>query len=265
MSERLDSALVSNGLATSRERAKELIKNGNVALNGKVVTKPSADVSNEDRLEVLGGQLKYVSRAGLKLEKASELFSIDFKGKTCADIGASTGGFTDYMLQNGANKVFAVDVGHDQLSDKLKNDSRVVNLEGVNVKELTKDFFSDNIDIITADLSFISLKIALLPMLSAVGNGTKLVLLIKPQFEAGKQNIGKGGIVKDRKVHVTVIREMLEFFAVNNCNVHGITWSGIKGGDGNIEYLTLISKEEKAVPYSADVTLLVKEAFEALK
>lgn len=265
MSERLDSALVSQGLVPSRERAKELIKSGNVTVNGKTQSKPSINVTAEDKLEVIGGQLKYVGRAGLKLEKAAKVFDISFKDKVCADIGASTGGFTDFMLQNGSIKVYAVDVGHDQLAQKLRDDARVVNMEGTNVKELCEGFFDENIDIMTADLSFISLKTALVPMLSSVNAGTMLVLLIKPQFEAGKKNIGKGGIVKDRKVHINVLRDMVSFFAQLNCTVHGLTCSGIKGGDGNIEYLALITKDEQATVFTADIPQLVDMAFKSLK
>lgn len=265
MSERLDARLVSLSLAPSRERAKELIKNGYVTVNSKPANKPSETVGEGDIIEVTGGTLRYVGRAALKLEKAAEFFSLSFKNKICADIGASTGGFTDFMLQNGAAKVYAVDVGHDQLAQKLRDDSRVVNLEGVNVRDLNKGFFPDTIDVMTADLSFISLRLALPPMLLSANDGTELVVLIKPQFEAGKSAVGKGGIVKDKKAHVRVLTDICSNFVSLGCSVNGLTWSGIKGGDGNIEYL-IYAKYDKAGKMPAiDTAKLVNDAFTELK
>ncbi len=265
MSDRLDSRMVKLSLAQSRERAKELIKDSFVTVNGKPARKPSETVEDTDVIEVTGGQLQYVGRAGLKLRKASEYFAIDFNDKTCADIGASTGGFTDFMLQNGARKVYAVDVGHDQLAPKLREDERVVNLEGVNVKELSEDFFSEKIDVMTADLSFISLKVALPPMLSSISVGTELVLLIKPQFEAGKSAIGKGGIVRNIRAHNSVLSDILSFMCEAGLKVSGITHSGIKGGDGNIEYITHATYLKAPQQAFVDIPKFTKKAFEELK
>ncbi len=265
MSDRLDSRMVKLSLASSRERAKELIKYSFVTVNGKTASKPSEKVEDTDIIEVTGGQLQYVGRAGLKLRKAYEYFKIDFEDKICADIGASTGGFTDFMLQNGAKKVYAVDVGHGQLAKKLCDDERVVNLEGVNVKELGKDFFPDSIDIMTADLSFISLKVAMPPMLSSISVGTELVLLIKPQFEAGKSAIGKGGIVRNIKAHNAVLSDILSFMCEAGLRVSGITHSGIKGGDGNIEYITHATYIDAPQQAFIDIPKLTKSAFEELR
>lgn len=265
MGERLDAKLVELSLATSRERAKELIKNGFVTVNSVKAKKPSDSVSDSDVIEVTGGTLQYVGRAALKLERAAEVFSLSFSEKICADIGASTGGFTDFMLQNGAKKVYAVDVGHDQLAEKLCNDSRVVNLEGVNVKELKEGFFTEKIDVMTADLSFISLRLALPPMLMAAGNGTELVVLIKPQFEAGKSAVGKGGIVKDKKTHVRVLTDICSLFVSQGCSIKGLTRSGIKGGDGNIEYLIHACFDGEGKIPALDIPKLVNDAFSELK
>lgn len=264
MGERLDAKLVSLSLAPSRERAKELIKNGYVKVNSSVVKKPSENISEGDVVEVTGGQLGFVGRAALKLQRAAEAFFLSFENKVCADIGASTGGFTDFMLKNGAKKVYAVDVGHNQLAESLSADERVVNLEGVNVKELHKDFFPEKIDLMTADLSFISLKLALPPMLSSVEEGCELVILIKPQFEAGKAAVGKGGIVKNRKTHIRVLNNICDLFFSNGCSIKGITYSSIKGGDGNIEYLMHARYDKTDTPFLADFDKLTKTAFDEL-
>ncbi len=258
---RLDCELVSRGLAKSRAKAKELIENGNVAVNGKQTVKPSADVIESDEICITGGELKYVGRAGLKLECAAMSFGIDFRGKICADIGASTGGFTDYMLQNGALRVYAVDVGHGQLHQSLCGDIRVINMEGVNVKLLGVGFFPEPIDIMTADLSFISLKTALPFMLSDLEIGTKLVLLIKPQFEAGIKAVGKGGIVKKKADHIRVLKEVCGAVS-QSCAVLGLCPSPIKGGSGNIEYLLYAEYVGDVRPFDADFGKIAEKAFQ---
>lgn len=259
---RLDTALVARSLAQSRQRAKELIEGGFITVNGALAVKPSQSVSESDDIKVTGGELKYVSRAGLKLEHAAREFGISFKGKICADIGASTGGFTDFMLQNGAILVYAVDVGHGQLAQALLEDKRVISLEGVNVKELKEGFFEQAADIMTADLSFISLKTALPFMLSSLQEGAQLVLLIKPQFEAGRSAVGKGGIVKDRKAHINVLRDVCTFAAMSGLKIRGIVPSPIKGGDGNTEYLLYALYTAKPEVCDIDYKITVHHAFE---
>lgn len=259
---RLDIVLVERSLARSRQRAKELIDGGFVTVNGEVAVKSAQSVSESDDIKVTGGELKYVSRAGLKLESAASEFGISFDGKICADIGASTGGFTDFMLQSGARLVYAVDVGHGQLAQALLEDKRVISLEGVNVKELKEGYFEQIVDIMTADLSFISLKTALPFMLSSLRSGALLVLLIKPQFEAGRSAVGKGGIVKDRKVHVNVLRDVCTFAAMSGLKINGIVPSPIKGGDGNIEYLLYALYTAKPEVCDIDYKSTVHDAFE---
>lgn len=262
---RIDIAVVQRGLCPSRQKAKELILSGCVTVNGKTVIKPSFEVSESDTITLTGGEMKYASRAGYKLEHAAKVFDLSFENLECADIGASTGGFTDFMLQSGAKKVYAVDVGHDQLAKRLAEDKRVKNIEGVNVKQLCKGFFEDRIDIMTADLSFISLKTALPFMLSSLEKGAKLLLLIKPQFEAGRQAVGKGGIVKDKKAHVRAVTEVCAAAVQGGCTVVGVTHSPIKGGDGNIEYLLYAVYDETADTCIVDSENIVKNAFDALR
>ena len=261
---RLDSALAERGIVASRQRAKDMILAGHVAVNGKIVLKPSYAVSEEDELSVAGGELKYASRAGLKLERAVQLFGIDIKDKVCADIGASTGGFTDLMLQSGAKKVYAVDVGHGQLVRRLAQDSRVVNMEGVSVKQLNRKMFSERIDIMTADLSFISLRTSLPYMLSVLEADAELVCLVKPQFEAGKSAVGKGGIVRDKKAHIAALNGVCELAAQLGCKLVGATYSPVKGGDGNIEYLIYGVFNGKPSASGIDTDNIVREAFDAL-
>ncbi len=262
---RIDIAVVQRGLCPSRQKAKELILSGCVSVNGRQVLKPSFEVSDNDTITLMGGEMKYASRAGYKLEHAAKVFDISFQDMVCADIGASTGGFTDLMLQGGAKKVYAVDVGHDQLAEKLRSDTRVKNIEGTNVKQLCQSFFDERIDIMTADLSFISLKTALPFMLSSLEKGAKLLLLVKPQFEAGRQAVGKGGIVKDKKAHVRAINEVCNAAVQGGCAVVGAAFSPIKGGDGNIEYLLYAVYDDTADTHIIDIENIVKNAFDTLK
>ncbi len=257
---RVDSYLVENKIVKSRERAKEHIKNGDVLINGKVVTKPSAEVLDSDMVEFIGSVLKYVGRGGLKLEKAVNVFGIDLSGKVCMDIGASTGGFTDCMLQNGAEYVYAVDVGHDQLDEKLCSDGRVCNLERTNFTELFPDNFEPYPSFFSVDVSFVSLK-KIIPKLSEfMKEESSAAVLIKPQFEAGKSDIGKNGIVKDKKVHFRVLKELIAFFSQNGLAVKSLDYSPISGGDGNIEYISYIVLNN-GTPSVLDIKKVVDEAF----
>lgn len=239
---RLDAELVTRKIAGSRERAKELIKSGAVLVNGKIISKPSADINETDEIISLAEEFKYVGRGGLKLEKAIDEFGIDLKNKICIDIGASTGGFTDCMLQNGAARVYAVDVGHDQLAEKLRNDARVCNAEGTDIRNITVDFTSGQVDFISIDVSFISLKLILPKAFELLKECGEASVLIKPQFEAGKKGIGKNGIVKDRKVHENVLKDITEFAVLLGFMPNALICSPIKGGSGNTEYLIHLKK-----------------------
>ncbi|MBR6045797.1 MAG: TlyA family RNA methyltransferase [Ruminococcus sp.] len=263
MAERLDAYLVRTGLAKSRERAKAMIKNSSVTVNGRICDKPSQTVEESDTVEA-GSDLAYVGRGALKLEKAFEVFKPEVAGLVCADLGASTGGFTELLLDRGASKVYAVDVGHGQLDEKLCRDSRVVNMEGTNVRRLDASSFGEDIGFVTADLSFISLTVVM-PVISGIlCPGGRAVVLIKPQFEAGRENIGKNGIVKDRKVHIEVLRKLTAAFGECGLSLRGLTHSPVKGGSGNTEYLAYLIKSEDP-PVCIDVKAVVEAAFSDLK
>lgn len=239
---RLDQAVFQRGLAESRERAKAYIMAGVVFVNNQKADKAGMTVRSTDQIEVRNNPLKYVSRGGLKLEKAMEVFSLSLDRMICADIGASTGGFTDCMLQNGAEKVYAIDVGYGQLAWKLRTDARVVNLERTNFRYVTKEQIPDSLDFASVDVSFISLAIiipALVPLLKSNG---RAVCLIKPQFEAGKEKVGKKGVVRDPAVHLEVIDKILAVMLENGLSVLGLDYSPVKGPEGNIEYLILVEK-----------------------
>ena len=258
---RLDAELVVRGIARSRERAKEMISSGAVTVNGRTAKKPSVEVSESDDI-VSAEQELYVGRGALKLEKAAEVFGIDFTGAVCMDIGASTGGFTEFMLLHGALKVFAVDVGHGQLAESLCRDSRVVNMEGTDIRDITADDIGGCADIISADVSFISLTKILPKAAELLKNGGCAAVLIKPQFEAGRSDIGKRGIVKDRKVHQRVLSEIDMFSRSLGLFPAAYTYSPVKGGSGNIEYLVKLVKG--SVPAESpvqDFRGLVDEAF----
>ena len=234
---RLDILLVEKGLAQSREKAKSLIMSGIVFVNGERFDKSGSTVDDESNIEIRGSGLQYVSRGGLKLEKALQNFPITLNNTVCMDIGASTGGFTDCMLQNGAKKVFAVDVGYGQLAWKLRCDERVVNLERTNVRYLTAEEVGESIDFISVDVSFISLKLVLPVAKTYLSTNGEMVCLIKPQFEAGKENVGKKGVVRDTKVHIDVVKNIVSFAIEAGFDVKGLTFSPVKGPEGNIEYL----------------------------
>lgn len=242
MQSRLDLYLSENKIVKSRSVAAKMIKEGKISVNGKVCTKSSFMISETDKIEVTGDMPKYVGRGGLKLEKAIDFFNIDLKGKICIDIGASTGGFTDCMLQNSAEKVYAVDVGSDQLDEKLKADNRVVSMEKTDIRNITDEIPSA--EFISIDVSFISLKLVLPSAYRLLCNDGSLVALIKPQFEAGKGNLNKKGIVKDEKVRRKVCEDIKEFASSCGFYIIGLTESPISGGDGNIEYLIYIKKGE---------------------
>lgn len=243
MMSRLDIELVSRGLARSRERAKEMIHSGSISVNGKTAKKPSDEVTEVDEI-VSNEKDSYVGRGALKLEKASEVFGINFSGMFCIDIGASTGGFTDLMLQRGATKVYAVDVGHGQLAEKLRNDARVVNMEGTDIRDLSSDDFGGKADFISVDVSFISLTKILPKVYELLSDGAVAAVLIKPQFEAGRSDIGKRGIVKDRKVHLRVLTEIDRFASSIGFLTEKYTFSPVRGGSGNIEYLVKLRKTD---------------------
>ncbi len=260
---RLDVYLAENGMVKSRQRAKELITNGQVSVNGRIIEKPSFETYGNEEVSIEGEQLLYVGRGGLKLEKAVSEFGIDFKGKICIDIGASTGGFTDCMLRNGASFVYAVDVGHGQLDEILKNDPRVMNMEGTNILDLSYKDFSEIPDRISADVSFVSLKKIIPKIKQLLSENGESVVLIKPQFEAGRSAVGKGGIVKDKKVHENVIEDVLGFASSEGLAAVGLTFSPICGGDGNIEYLAYLKNSGNCC--RIDCKKIVSDAFAALK
>lgn len=261
---RIDAYLVENKIVSGRERAKEHVKNGDVLVNGAVVTKPAYDVSAEDKVEFIGERLKYVGRGGLKLEKAVSEFALRLDGKVCLDIGASTGGFTDCMLKNGAAFVYAVDVGTGQLDERLASDSRVKNMEKTNFADTAPEDYQPAPEFISADVSFVSLKAIIPRLMEIMPESGCAVLLIKPQFEAGRANIGKRGIVKDRKVHVSVINDIISFCKLSGAVVCGLTYSPVTGGDGNIEYLIYI-KSGSAKDRAVDVKKVVTDAFSGLR
>ena len=261
---RLDVALTQRGLTDSRQKAQALIMAGEVYVNGQKETKAGAPVKEEDALEVRGRALPYVSRGGLKLEKAMQVWPIDLKGAVCADIGASTGGFTDCMLQNGAEKVYAVDVGYGQLAWSLRSDPRVVCMERTNVRYLTPEQIPEPLDFGTVDVSFISLKLILPALRTLLKPEGQLVCLVKPQFEAGREKVGKKGVVRDPAVH----REVLEQFLINaaeaDFTVKEMTFSPIRGPEGNIEYLGHLTVGAGA-PWAGDVAALVEASHGALE
>lgn len=261
---RLDVALVEGGFAESREKAKRLIMAGIVYVNNQKSDKAGNTVKPDDVIEVRGQALKYVSRGGLKLEKAMKVFPISLDGFVCADIGASTGGFTDCMLQNGASKVYAIDVGYGQLDWKLRTDERVVNLERTNFRYVTKEEIPEDLDFASVDVSFISLSLILPVMRTLLKDKGTAVCLIKPQFEAGKENVGKKGVVRERSVHIAVIEKIMTLFIENKFSLLGLDFSPVKGPEGNIEYLCYIRKDEDLESNDFSAEEVVGKSYEAL-
>lgn len=265
MKKRLDVLLVELGLFPSREKAKAVIMAGQVYVDCQKIDKPGMDVEETAALEVRGETLRYVSRGGLKLEKAMQAFPISLKGKTCMDIGASTGGFTDCMLQNGAVKVYAVDVGYGQLAWKLRTDERVVNMERTNIRYITREQVPDPVDFASVDVSFISLKLVLPVAAQLLRGGGGMVCLVKPQFEAGRDKVGKKGVVRERATHAEVLEKAVGYARENGFSVRGLDFSPIKGPEGNIEYLMFLQKGEgESAPAHEEILALVERSHNAL-
>lgn len=262
---RLDQYLCQNGLVQSRERAKALIMSGIVFVNNQKADKAGEMIAEDATVEVRGHDIGYVSRGGLKLEKAMQVFPMTPNGKVCMDIGASTGGFTDCMLQNGATKVYAVDVGYGQLAWSLRSDERVVNMERTNIRHVTPDMLADQIEFFSVDVSFISLK-HIFPVADAICvPGANGVCLVKPQFEAGREKVGKKGVVRESSTHIEVIRNAIGFALQNHFSVRGLDYSPIKGPEGNIEFLIHVLHDgEQQAPSEEDIQSVVNAAHQSL-
>ena len=265
MKERLDLLLVQRKLAPSREKAKTMIMEGIVFVDGQREDKAGTCFEEDVSIEIRGNTLRYVSRGGLKLEKAMKAFDLTMEGKICMDIGASTGGFTDCMLQNGAKKVYAVDVGYGQFAWKLRQDARVVCMEKTNIRYVTPEDIPDVLDFASVDVSFISLTKVLLPAYQLLKEDGEMVCLIKPQFEAGREKVGKKGVVRDPAVHQEVIAQVTSYASSIGFRVRHLEFSPIKGPEGNIEYLMHITKGTAAGgEETADIEGVVKAAHEML-
>lgn len=261
MKERLDVLLVKEGHAASREKAKAIIMSGNVFVNGQREDKAGATFDPDKvQIEVKGSTLKYVSRGGLKLEKAMARFAIELNNKICMDIGASTGGFTDCMLQNGAAKVYSVDVGHGQLDWKLRNDARVVCMEKTNFRFMLPGDIEDEPDFASVDVSFISLTKILLPARAILKPDGEMVCLIKPQFEAGRDKVGKKGVVREPQIHEEVVKKIIDYADFIGFDILHLDYSPIKGPEGNIEYLVHIRKNMEKLQNTAEITEALAEA-----
>jgi len=261
---RLDCLIFDRGFTESREKAKAVIMEGKVYVNGQKQDKPGTMFPLDIAVEVRGDKLPYVSRGGLKLEKALSAFPISLQDKIAMDIGASTGGFTDCMLQNGAKKVYAVDVGYGQLAWKLRTDPRVISLERTNIRYLTAEQVPEQVAFFSVDVSFISLRLVLPVARRFLAENGQAVCLIKPQFEAGRENVGKKGVVRDRKIHVQVVSHIVDFVTKNGFSVLGLTYSPVKGPEGNIEYLLYLQKADTPENHVPDITALVEESHRVL-
>ena len=264
MKKRLDILLVEKNLASSREKAKAIIMSGIVYVDGQKEDKAGSTFPEEAEIEVRGNTLRYVSRGGLKLEKAMSHFDVALEGKVCMDVGSSTGGFTDCMLQNGAVKVYAIDVGHGQLDWKLRNDERVVCMEKTNIRYVEPKDIQEAPDFSSIDVSFISLTKVLIPVYNLLTETGEVVCLIKPQFEAGREKVGKKGVVRDPKVHEEVIHKVIDFALANGYGVHHLEFSPIKGPEGNIEYLLHLKKGTEGPHLAEKVEEIVARAHENL-
>lgn len=265
MKERLDVALVSRGLAESREKAQAMIISGTVFLNGQRADKASLAVKEEDTVEARGTAHPYVSRGGLKLEKALQVFPIDVTGITAMDIGASTGGFTDVLLQNGAAHVYSIDVGYGQLDWKLRNDPRVTVMERTNARAMTREQFPDVPGLAVMDVSFISIRLILPAAIGVMGDEGRFLTLVKPQFEAGRDRVGKKGVVREAETHRDVLREIMAFVESIGWVVQGMDFSPIRGPEGNIEFLYDLVKKgrERAVCSEEDILRTVAAAHDS--
>lgn len=266
MKERLDVLLVKRNLAASREKAKAIIMSGNVYVEGQKEDKPGTTFPEESLIEVRGSTLPYVSRGGLKLEKALKNFDVSVDGKVCTDVGSSTGGFTDCMLQNGAKKVFAIDVGRGQLDWKLRQDERVVCMEKTNIRYVTPKDIGEPVDFSSIDVSFISLTKVLLPIRNYLTEQGEIVALIKPQFEAGREKVGKKGVVREKSTHLEVIHMVTDYAVSIGFDVLELEFSPIRGPEGNIEYLVHLKKCDGTGKISESVLIdeTVNMAFETL-
>lgn len=263
--QRLDAELVSRGIIQSRERAKAEIMAGKVYVNGQKADKAGELVTPADNIEFRGEQLKYVSRGGLKLEKAIELYGFRLDGKVCMDVGASTGGFTDCMLQSGASKVYSVDVGYGQLAWNLRQSEKVVNLERTNIRYITKEQVPDTVDFVSIDVSFISLGLVIPVLPPLLADDAMMVCLVKPQFEAGREKVGKHGVVRDPATHIEVLERAVGFAKKSGFGIVGIEFSPIKGPQGNIEYLMVLSRSKPELDISGDdIRKLVESSHDEL-
>ena len=260
---RLDQLVFDQGFTDSRERAKTTIMSGLVFVNGQRADKPGMSVPEDAKIEVHGNALPFVSRGGYKLDKALKVFPIDPTDKICIDCGASTGGFTDVLLQHGAKKVYAVDVGYGQLAWKLRSDERVVNMERTNLRYVTEEQIPEKLDLAVMDVSFISIRLVLPAVKALLKDGADIVCLIKPQFEAGRDEVGKKGVVRDEKVHESVVRGILDFAPTIGLSVAGLDFSPIKGPEGNIEYICHMKNAELPTP-DIDVAAIVAASHEVL-
>lgn len=250
--QRLDAELVARGIIQSREQAKAAIMAGQVYVNNQKADKAGESVTPDDKIEFRGENLKYVSRGGLKLEKAMELYGFKLDNKICMDVGASTGGFTDCMLQKGATKVYSIDVGYGQLAWKLRVDERVVNLERTNVRYITAEQVPDTVDFVSIDVSFISLGLVIPVLVPFLSDEAMMVCLVKPQFEAGKDKVGKHGVVRDPATHMEVLERAVGFAKNAGFGIVGLEFSPIKGPQGNIEYLMVLTRKEPELSVSSE-------------
>lgn len=266
MKERLDVLVVQRNLVESREKAKALIMAGAVYVNGQKEDKAGSMFKDDVSIEVRGNQMKYVSRGGYKLEKAIDVHGVNLQGKVCMDVGSSTGGFTDCMLQNGAVKVYAVDVGTNQLAWKLRNDERVVSMEKTNIRYVTSENIQEQVDFVSIDVAFISLTKVLTPVYALMKEDAEIVCLIKPQFEAGREKVGKKGVVRDTKVHEEVIEMVMSYASSLGFTLLHLDFSPIKGPEGNIEYLLHMKKSgtQEIGEFLAMVPEIVSKAHEKL-
>lgn len=262
---RLDTAVFEAGLADSREKAKAMIMEGIVFVNNQKEDKPGTQIKSDARIEVRGEKLPFASRGGLKLDKAVKVFELDLRDKICMDVGASHGGFTDCMLQNGASRVYSVDVGYGQLVWKLRNDPRVVNMERTNIRYVTHEQVPDELDFSSVDVSFISLTLVVPVVRELLKENGGIMCLIKPQFEAGRGKVGKKGVVREPEIHEEVINKIINLMYENKFQVLGLDYSPIKGPEGNIEYLIYARKSETAELFAdIDVKQLVKDSHQQL-
>ena len=264
MKERLDVLLVKRNLVESREKAKAIIMSGSVFVEGQREDKAGSTFSDEVNIEIKGHVMPYVSRGGFKLEKAVANFDVNLQDKVCTDVGSSTGGFTDCMLQNGARKVFAIDVGRGQLAWKLRNDERVVCMEKTNIRYVTPEDLGEHIDFSSIDVSFISLTKVLLPIRNYLKEDGQIVALIKPQFEAGREKVGKKGVVRDKSVHLEVIEMVILYAQSLGFEIKNLEFSPIKGPEGNIEYLLHLQNSSQGIAEHVDPAAIVEEAHKTL-